>query len=601
MKCCLLFPPQWSPLSPHCAPSSLASQLKHFGHDVSVMDLNVEFYCAVLTKEYVNNSIDIALSMEAGLKNEVVAEYAKVTNPNELSQEVKLKAKKYLKIKELSEKIDIIRNTLNYLPAAVETLRHKDNFYSLDLYSKAIYVIDVALSLVSLPYFPAEFSMHDFMIPLLRFDMEEILKYCTDRSLNMYYDYYDSILPSLIKGNFDYTGISIGSYSQVIPGLTLAMLLKSRTKSHINIGGNYFSRVADSIVNCKEFLHNFADSVIVEEGEKPVIELLKYLNNEIRIEDVPNLIYLNNKGLPHINDKTSPLKLNETKTQTLDGFPLNKYFMPEIVVPILASRGCYWKKCTFCDHDFGQTYNVKSIAKTVSEITELNKKYGISYFEFVDEAISSRYLDEFSTEIIKAGLKINWYCNSRLETSLTKEILIKARDAGLRMILWGVESGSERIMELINKGIDLDKRLEILKNTSDADIWNFAYIFFGFPTETLKEAMDTVNMVCENTDIIHAYGRSRFTMGKHALLNQDAEKYGLIRLPEKEEPFSSNSSYIVNDGLKTEELDKIVEYFTAKSIKDYNNPAWMQIRYRETLFLYICKYGKAAVEKMQVL
>ena len=166
------------------------------------------------------------------------------------------------------------------------------------------------------------------------------------------------------------------------------------------------------------------------------------------------------------------------------------------------------------------------------------------------------------------------------------------------MILWGVESGSDRIMTLINKGIDLSKRLEILKNASDADIWNFAYIFFGFPTETLQDVMDTINIVCNNTDIIHAYGRSRFTLGKHALLNNNSEDYGVIKLPEKEESFSSNASYVIKEGLSSVELDKMIEYFTLKSMHDYKNPAWTYIRYRETLFLYICKYGKAAVMQM---
>ena len=598
MKSCLLFPPQWSPLSPHCAPTSSAAQLKNAGHTVFIRDLNLEFYKFTLNQEYVNKSIKKALEIEPVLKSEVTAAYSKIEDFNELSQDFKVKAKKYLKIKELSENIKEIEEIIKYLPTAVETLKHKDDFYSLNLFSKSIAVIDKALYLNSLPYYPGEFSLHDFTISNLKFELEEILKYCSDKSLNMYYDFYDNILPSILETNPDYIGISIGSYSQVIPGLTLAMLLKSQAKAHINIGGNYFSRVADSIVNCKEFLQNFADSIIVEEGERPIIELLKYLNNEIEVENVPNLIYLDKSGNTQFNQKTPPVKLNEMTTQNLDEFSLDEYFMPEIVLPVLSSRGCYWKKCTFCDHDFGQTYNVKSVKKMVNELKELNQKYGISYFEFVDEAISSAYLDELSTEIIESGLKINWYCNSRLETSLSKDILLKAREAGLRMILWGVESGSDRIMTLINKGIDLSKRLEILKNASDADIWNFAYIFFGFPTETLQDVMDTINIVCNNTDIIHAYGRSRFTLGKHALLNNNSEDYGVIKLPEKEESFSSNASYVIKEGLSSVELDKMIEYFTLKSMHDYKNPAWTYIRYRETLFLYICKYGKAAVMQM---
>ncbi|MCK7484545.1 MAG: radical SAM protein [Bacillus subtilis] len=101
-------------------------------------------------------------------------------------------------------------------------------------------------------------------------------------------------------------------------------------------------------------------------------------------------------------------------------------------------------------------------------------------------------MDKLASKILEEKLDINWYCSARLETSLTKEILQKARAAGLRMILWGFESGSKRIMELINKGIDLDKRFEILRNATEADIWNFAYLFFGFPSETVEDAQETI-------------------------------------------------------------------------------------------------------------
>ena len=70
------------------------------------------------------------------------------------------------------------------------------------------------------------------------------------------------------------------------------------------------------------------------------------------------------------------------------------------------------------------------------------------------------------------------------------------------MIMWGLESGSDEVMTLINKGIDLNKRFEILKNSNDANIWNFAFIFFGFPTETVEDAKKTVDMLVKYKDII---------------------------------------------------------------------------------------------------
>jgi len=286
-------------------------------------------------------------------------------------------------------------------------------------------------------------------------------------------------------------------------------------------------------------------------------------------------------------------------TQDLDDLHLEEYLMPELILPVQSSRGCYWKKCTFCDHDFGQTYNVKNVKKMVSELQELNSKYGIKHFEFIDEAMSGDYIRELSEAILDSGLEINWYCNARLENSFTKDVFVIARKAGLRMILWGLESGSERIMALINKGVDFEKRPEILKNASDADIWNYAYIFFGFPSETHEDVVATADLICNNLDIIHYYGRSMFTLGKHAQLSHDPEKFGIIKLPDDEE-FSATASFTRNKGLSQKELEESINLFRdryAEISKDY---AWRYMRYREILFMYICKYGKDSVLKMKI-
>ena len=111
------------------------------------------------------------------------------------------------------------------------------------------------------------------------------------------------------------------------------------------------------------------------------------------------------------------------------------------------------------------------------------------------------------------------------------------------MVLWGLESGSDSVMELINKGIDTDKRLKILKDSNDAGLWNFAFIFFGFPTETKEDARKTIKMLCENNDIIHSYGRSVFTMGKHTKLKDEPEKYGITAVYPAVDEFSPTYTF----------------------------------------------------------
>ena len=115
-------------------------------------------------------------------------------------------------------------------------------------------------------------------------------------------------------------------------------------------------------------------------------------------------------------------------------------------------------------------------------------------------------------------------------------------------------------MELINKGIDTDKRFEILERATKAGIYNFAYIFTGFPTETFDEAMETVNAVCDRSDIIHAYGTGTFSLGKHSMINFNPEKFGITKL-EDDEAFSAEAKFEIKVSLYDDFVVKLKDIF----------------------------------------
>lgn len=607
MKTTLIFPPQWTPLSPHCAPQTLAAQLNANGFETHILDLNIGFYEEILRVEYVKKQLDRIIEIKKNLTEKVKMQYEQDKDPNSYSDDFKLAAKHLLKIQFLeNEQPANLLRTIEFLPHALNIMRSPEMFYQLNLLETALFSLDTCLNIISLAFFPWELTLHDYMSPQFKFKFENILK--ETHSENIFTDYFYKELPGIIEADTGLIGISIGSSSQFIAGLTLAKIIKMNTDIPVVIAGNYISRILDAIEKTPKFFDEYCDYVIFEEGELSIVELARYLEGKkssknpdkrLNISDVSRLLFKHKNGKVIKNKTTPTVPLNKTATQSLEGLDLKKYFLPEIVLPIQASRGCYWRKCTFCDHDFGQGYNVKDISKLVDEIKELGEKYGIYKFEFVDEAINANYLKNFSKRLIEEGLKIDWYCNCRLEDELTEDIFKLARSAGLRMILWGYESGSEKIMELINKGVDVEKRLEILKRSNDADIWNFAYIFFGFPTETVEDAQKTIKAVCENIDIIPAYGRSVFSLGKHALMREEPEKFGVKKLSTDDEPFSSNCSYELISGLEGQQLNELMSQFTQDAIKIYQYPSWMTIRYRESLFLYICKTSMQKVKELK--
>jgi hypothetical protein len=174
--------------------------------------------------------------------------------------------------------------------------------------------------------------------------------------------------------------------------------------------------------------------------------------------------------------------------------------------------------------------------------------------------------------------------------------------SGLRLVLWGVETGSPRIHEPIKKGVGFERRLPILKGSADAGIWNFAYIFFGFPTETREEAQSTIDMIGANTDIIHSYGRSVFTLGRHSALYREAEQQGILEVHESFEELSANAHYTIrtDEGMKDDELAEMMARCTSSCEEAYGRGMWFYLRYREFTHLYVQRFGIAWVSDRKV-
>lgn len=598
MNVLLLFVPQWMPVSPYFALPSLLGQLLNAGYNTKAIDLNVKFYNDILNKNNIENAINEATILKPKLLEEIAKYHRPEKKIEDYPFEIQQLIVKYGKIKDfLTKNEDGIESVPHLIEEAKKILK-SDDFYQPELFTKALYLIDNALEIISLPYAPAKLSFASYDNPLFKLNYQNIKYYVFDKSTNIFFDYFEKQIDELLKTKPKYIGISINSSTQIIAGLTLAYLLKNKTDAHINIGGNFFGRVVDNLKDNLEFFDLFAHSILVEEGEKPVVDLAKYIDGKIEIEEVSNLVYVKD-GIVKINKKTPPVKLDEMAPISLEGYDLKGYFAPEIVMPHQTSKGCYWGKCSFCDQDFGQHFNIKNAEKLVTELAQLKEKYGISNFEFIDESISPAYMDEMANKILEKNLKIDYFSNARLESSFSKEILENARKSGLRMLLWGLESGSDKIMELINKGIDLEKRFEILKNSSDIDIWNFAFIFFGFPAETREDAIKTIEMLCKHNDIIDSYGRSVFTMGKHTKLRENPGHYGIIGVSEQQDELSPSYDFEAI-GMSKQELSDIIKLCTKSCAQAYRNPLWMYLKYREFLFLYIKKYGREWVKNYEM-
>lgn len=596
----LIFPPQWSPQNPFYAITCIAGHMRSKGYNVVLRDLNVEFYDEALTPEYMDLS-----KKRIELEHNYLLPHCTLQRLiGEDSVDLKIKMMKLQEIERfLKEERKTYDGIQNRVLDARETFRDRRRFYNPVLLVDAFFTIDKALEIISLPFHPARISFYNFEQPHCLFATHSLMVHSKSRELNMFYDYFLQKMPGLLKVSPQMIAISINSFSQILPGLTLAMMLKKEAPPGclINIGGNFFTRVRDTLMKRPEFFQSFTHTVTMGEGEKQTTQLVDEWKGSKDLSKVPNILYYDEAGgQVRYSFDEEPEKLNNLGFQDFEGLPLKKYFTPEIVASVQSSKGCYWGKCTFCDSDYGIKRDVKSHDRLVEEIMHLKKKFGIRHFEFTDESLRPEYMETMARRFIDERLDIFWFSNGRTEAGFTPELLRLLHESGCTMILWGFESGNERIMKLINKGIGISERYEILKSSDRSGIWNFAYVFFGFPTETEEEARDTIRAICANKDIIHSYGRSVFTLGKHSMLLEESSKYGIFDIREEGEELSSNISYKCSQGMTAKDTDALMKECTRTCATAYDYTLWYYLRYRENIHLYLVRFGKEYVKSFKV-
>jgi len=321
----------------------------------------------------------------------------------------------------------------------------------------------------------------------------------------------------------DAIGISLCYSQQLWMALCLGKALKRRTSAPVIFGGTFFG---DGV---EEFLVRFgdaADFIVTGEGELALQALLENMSNP---SVVPGLVWKDGPGA-RSNPPAFEHDLDRIGNPDFSDLDLRSYYSPSPVVPILTSRGCYWRKCAFCVHyqSAGQTYRTYGIESVISEL----KKHvadGITNFSFVDEMIAPKRFEQLAAAIREAGLDIKYYALAKPVRQFTRELLKQMFDSGCRYLLWGLESGNQRVLDLINKGTDIADIRTVLRDSAEAGLFNHVYIMAGFPTETRSEFMETIRFLDENRDVIHAVHRGVFHLMKGSPVFNEPEKFSITR------------------------------------------------------------------------
>ena len=555
MKISLLFPPSWHPSQPYLSIPCLSAFLQKSGvTNFTQEDLNIELLDKILSKEYGLDVhwqlVDLVRKLESSMEGE--------SGPGSKEH--------YAKAVEALERFPFL---IEEIELAKSVLRGNE-FYELDRYREALFVIDRWLDLVSTLYFPTRITVVDNQLAYSIYSSRDILKAIHDETQNPYIDLYRRFfMPSFINAQADFVGVSITATSQIIPGLTLCKLIKEASpNTHITVGGSIFTRLVDNLRRCDR-LFQVTDDFIVFEGETALLELVNQLEGKKDFSKVPNLIWRNNDRIV-VNQPFYSENLADHPAPNYDGFPLGKYLAPHTVLPVQFSRGCYYKDCAFCaltlDH---QNFRQKDPLKVVDELEALSKKYDTPYFFFTDECLALSPTKRLCKELISRELGLQWTAELRFEKNLSRDLLGLMREAGCQKIVFGLETYNARLMDFMKKGITQESVRRICSDCVDLGIAVHCYVIVGFPTETEEESLETMNFIVENDKLNQSYGFScqpcLFDLEKEAPIMSDPGGYGVQRIMRPaSEDLSLGFFYEVKTGMTPEEAEKVYQHVYEK-------------------------------------
>lgn len=254
------------------------------------------------------------------------------------------------------------------------------------------------------------------------------------------------------------------------------------------------------------------------------------------------------------------------------------YFSRDLIVPIKTSSTCFYQQCTFCTHFAKVPYTEYGVNLILQSI----RQSGAKHVFFIDDMISKNRLLDIAGAL--KGLGISWWVQLRPTKDL-HGIFTTLADSGCKAICWGVESGSQRILDLIKKGTLAEYIPEILKQSHEAGIKNIIYIMFGFPGETREEFLETIELLKANQANIYLVSPSVFGIQKGSRVWDDPQAFGITSIKAMPRKFLGEKiEYTVSSGLDKEAARRLRGRFS-KTIARINKAPSVFKDYKEQVLL----------------
>jgi radical SAM superfamily enzyme YgiQ (UPF0313 family) len=540
MKVLLVYPPdRCLPTIPYSSLAQLSAVLREAGHQVGVRDVNAETFAWLNQRDRLAGYFDYAA--------------AKI---DELERRPSLDASARGIYRFLAPLLAAPRDSFLFAPEAARIMKDPQRFYDPELFNQSF---DALQTMIRLAY-----AANPVFDPENRFFVRQNLDAVELEYGDPVSDAYaNGIVASLLADSPDLIGFTLPFSFQFFEMLKLARLLKQRAPHvRIVVGGPTINDYAYRLFENPD-LSKFIDFGVAGEGERAVVGLANALAKGGGFDQVPNLYWFEGKEV-----RKSPLPpdvpdLNEFPAPDFRGIPFDDYLSPARIANLQTSRGCYYGKCTFCGDGFRRNFRLRAPDKIYADIKKIHVECGVDHFLFWDSLAPPKTLRHVAQQIAANGDRIKWFAETKFEKPYTNPQLIETLGkGGCAFLQFGFESGSQRVLDLIDKGNDIERVDVILSLMKQHGIAAGVSWFIGFPTATPDEDMTTYDFVNSRDDrIALSVYAGTFMLGRDTLVYANPDRYGIRIL----EPEDGSIDYEMKDGTKHYDRTEFDLAFRARS------------------------------------
>ncbi len=380
-------------------------------------------------------------------------------------------------------------------------------------------------------------------------------------TLNQETTYIDGLLISILKLKIETIQPTLFLISVPFPGNLYAAfrcaqwVKKYHPTIKIAMGGGFPNTELRSLSDKRVF--EFFDFITLDDGELPLQLLIENLNSKTTVDYKRTFLLESGEVVYKNNTTKSDYKQAEVGTPDYSDLLLDKYIsVIEIVNPmhrmwsdgrwnkLTMAHGCYWGKCTFCDIslDYIKLYEPVAANILCDRMEQLIAQTGQNGFHFVDEAAPPALMKALALEIIRRKMDVSWWTNIRFEKSFSKDLCHLLKASGCIAVSGGLEVASDRLLELIDKGVTVEQVAKVTRNFTEAGVMVHAYLMYGYPTQTVQETVDSLEMVRQlfEVGVLQSGFWHQFAMTAHSPIGLNPEKYGVFKETEEIGTFANN-------------------------------------------------------------